>query len=57
MRYISGWVESIVLRRKVGDFFHSEVGTSEKRMAWGHRAFKKTEGDSNEEIDRQSAEV
>lgn len=30
MRYISGWVESIVLRRKVGDFFRSEVGTSEK---------------------------
>ncbi len=22
MRYISGWVESIVLRRKAGDFFH-----------------------------------
>ena len=24
MRYINGWVESIVLRRKVGDFFHNE---------------------------------
>ena len=24
MRYISGWVESIVLRRKVGDFFHNK---------------------------------
>ena len=30
MRYISGWVESIVLRRKVGDFFRSEVGTNEE---------------------------
>ncbi len=30
MRYISGWVESIVLRRKVGGFFRSKVGTSEK---------------------------
>ncbi len=28
MRYISGWVESIVLRRKVGDFFHNK----DKRM-------------------------
>ena len=28
MRYISGWVESIVLRREVGDFFHNE----DKRM-------------------------
>ena len=28
MRYISGWVESLVLRRKVGDFFHNE----DKRM-------------------------
>lgn len=24
MRYISGWVESIVLRRNAGDFFHNE---------------------------------
>ena len=24
MRYINGWVESIVLRRKAGDFFHDE---------------------------------
>lgn len=24
MRYINGWVESIVLRRKAGDFFHNE---------------------------------
>ena len=24
MRYISGWVESLVLRHKVGDFFHNE---------------------------------
>ena len=23
MRYISGWVESLVLRRKVKDFFHN----------------------------------
>ena len=30
MRYISGWVESIVLRRKVEDFFRSEVGTNEE---------------------------
>ncbi len=30
MRYISGWVESIVLRRKVGTFFRSEVGTNEE---------------------------
>ena len=28
MRYINGWVESIVLRRKAGDFFHQE----DKRM-------------------------
>ena len=28
MRYINGWVESVVLRRKVGDFFHNE----DKRM-------------------------
>ncbi len=28
MRYISGWVESIVLRRKARDFFHNE----DKRM-------------------------
>ena len=28
MRYINGWVESIVLRRKAGDFFHNE----DKRM-------------------------
>ena len=24
MRYINGWIESIVLRRKAGDFFHNE---------------------------------
>ena len=24
MRYISGWVESIVLRRKAEDFFHNK---------------------------------
>ena len=30
MRYISGWVESIVLRRKVGDFFRSEVERMKK---------------------------
>ena len=24
MRYINGWVESIVLRRKAGDFFHNK---------------------------------
>ena len=28
MRYINGWVESIVLHREVGDFFHNE----DKRM-------------------------
>ena len=28
MRYISGWIESIVLRFKAEDFFHNEV----KRM-------------------------
>ena len=30
MWYINGWVESIVLRRKVEGFFHSEVGTIER---------------------------
>ena len=30
MRYISGWVESIVLRRKAGDFFHNEDGKMKK---------------------------
>lgn len=30
MRYISGWVESIVLRRKVGDFFRSELERMKK---------------------------
>ena len=30
MRNISGWVESLVLRRKVEDFFHSEDSTNEK---------------------------
>ena len=24
MRYINGWAESLVLRRKVRDFFHNE---------------------------------
>ena len=31
MRYISGWVESIVLRRKVGDFFRIGVGANEEK--------------------------
>ena len=30
MRYISGWVESIVLRRKVEGFFHDEVEQMKK---------------------------
>ena len=30
MRYINGWVESIVLRRKVEDFFHNEDGQMKK---------------------------
>ena len=31
MRYISGWVESIVLRRKAGDFFHNEDRQMKKK--------------------------
>ncbi len=30
MRYINGWVESIVLRRKAGDFFRNEEQTMKK---------------------------
>ena len=30
MRYINGWVESIVLHRKVEDFFHNEDGQMKK---------------------------
>ena len=34
MRYINGWVESVVLRREAGDFFYMEIRHEEKGILY-----------------------
>jgi hypothetical protein len=37
MRYINGWVESIVLHRKVRDFFHTKGGANAENRVLYHK--------------------